>query len=150
MNKKGRVKRIRNPVSPQFVAYYQAIKVFGKNGDLTRFADFCGVSQSYLSSIASGRTDMPFDVAVKAAYYSKGKLDLCDLVPCIRPYLPMLARIQLIYERKDKSKKEKLALIDQLFNAKDLSQNDGMAPDNLEKFFSMKEMFADEKSSQTA
>ena len=150
MNKKGRTKRIRNPVAPQFVAYYQAIKVFGSRGDLTSFAEFCGVSQSYLSSIASGKADMPFDVAVKAAYYSKGKLDICDLVPCIKPYMPILARIQLIYEKKDKSKKEKLAMIEQLYSTDDLASNDGMDPDNLDKFYTMKEMFADEKSNQTA
>lgn len=143
----GKRKRIKNPVAPQFMAYYQAIKIFGNLGDLTRLAEFCGVSQTYLSSIGSGKSEMPFDVAVKVAYYSKGKLDLRELIPCIKPYLPILARIQLIFEMNDKSKKEKLALIEKLYGDK---TDDGIGEANLDTFFCLKEMFVDEKSKQIA
>ena len=142
-------KRKKNPVAPQFIAYYQALKVFGNFGDLSHFAEFCGISHSHLASIASGRVGMPFEVAVKAAYYSKGKLDLCDLIPFLKPYMPVLARIQLVYEMKNKSKKEILSMIEKFYLG---DKNDGISLSSkiFDNFLSMQEVIADEKSDQNS
>lgn len=131
---------ISRATTSSFISYYNALKVYGKPGELKRLADFCGISSAYLSRIAAGHVNLPIEVAVKTVIFSKGKLNLSNLAPYLSKDLPTIARLEIIHEMK-LSKLEKQKLVNSIFSE---DSGDTLPLEDYEKFLNFKEIINEE------
>lgn len=119
-------------VPTAFISYFNTLKVMCGYGALKKWADFCGCSPAWLTSLASGKYQIPVDIAIKTAIYSRGKVDLVDLCPFLKDDIPIIARQQLIRESKKNKNKEGAAGLDLSIHYKD---SDGITTKDLSEFF---------------
>lgn len=132
---------ISKAVTSSFISYYNALKCYGKPGDLKNLADFCGISAAYLSRIASGHVNLPIEVAAKTVIFSKGKLNLSCIAPYLQKELPIIARLEILHEMKI-PKEKKQELINSIFAS--LNSGDTLPLDDYEKFLNFKEIVNEE------
>lgn len=101
--------------TPAFVNYYNALKFLGPRGELKKFAEFCNCSVAFLSMVARGKSRFSVELAIMTVIFSRGKVTLDELCPWLKPYLPLVARMQLLKEMK-RNKNEKMEGMNKLFD----------------------------------
>lgn len=127
--KVGRRREV-SKVPTAFISYFNTIKVMCGYGALKRWADFCGCSPAWLTRLASGNHQIPIDIAIKTAIYSRGKVDLVDLCPNLKEDIAIIARQQILRESKANKGQE----IDLSIHYKNYAF-DGLTPKKISEFF---------------
>lgn len=125
----GRRREVTN-VPTAFISYFNTLKVMCGYGALKKWADFCGCSPAWLTRLASGNYQIPIDIAIKTAIYSRGKVDLVDLCPSLKDDIAIIARQQIIRESKA-SKGQKIDLSIHYKN----TASDGLTSKKISEFF---------------